>query len=104
MKILLLGKDGQVGTELKRTLLPLGSVIAIGRADYNLDDLSGLNDFLNAQQPDMIVNAAAYTSVDRAESEKESAFQINAGLLERLAGYAKKNNILLEIIKKKDGY
>lgn len=95
MNILLLGKDGQVGTELRRTLLPLGHVIAIGRRELNLEDLSGLNDLLNTYQPTIIVNAAAYTAVDKAESDKETAFLINAELVTVLADYAYKHNALL---------
>ncbi len=95
MKILLLGKDGQVGTELKRTLLPLGHVIALGRADHNLENLSGLSHLLNVHQPDIIVNAAAYTAVDKAESDTETAFLINANLLTILAEYAQQNKTLL---------
>ena len=95
MKILLLGKDGQVGTELRRTLLPLGQVIPIGRADLDLENLSALSHLLNLHQPDLIVNAAAYTAVDKAESDEKTAFLINAKVVFLLAEYAKKNNILL---------
>lgn len=95
MKILLLGKDGQVGTELRRTLLPLGDVIAIGRTELNLEDPSSLNHILNIHQPDIIVNAAAYTAVDKAESDVDAAFLVNATLLTTLAEFAKKNNSLL---------
>lgn len=95
MKILLLGKNGQVGTELRRTLLPLGQVIAIGRAECNLADLSGIHSLLNTYQPDMIVNAAAYTAVDKAESDKDAAFLVNADLLAILAEYAQQQQILL---------
>lgn len=95
MKILLLGKDGQVGTELQRTLLALGNVIAIGRPDLNLEDLSGLSDLLNLHCPDILVNAAAYTAVDKAESEQETAFLINTNVVSVLADFAQKNNTLL---------
>ena len=90
MKILLLGKDGQVGTELRRTLLPLGDVIAIGRADHNLENLSGLDHLLTLHHPDIIVNAAAYTAVD-----KETAFLVNADVPTILARHAQKNNTIL---------
>lgn len=95
MNILLLGKDGQVGTELRRTLLPLGHIIAIGRAELNLEDLSGVNHLLNIYQPSIIVNAAAYTAVDKAESDKETAFLINVEMVKVLADYAHKHNVLL---------
>lgn len=95
MKILLLGKDGQVGKELRRTLLPLGCIVAIGRANYDLSDLSGISELLNQHKPDMIVNAAAFTAVDKAESNQDAAFAVNASLLAILADYAHKNHILL---------
>ena len=95
MKILLLGKDGQVGTELRRTLLPLGDVIAIGRADHNLENLSGLDHLLTLHHPDIIVNAAAYTAVDKAESDEETAFLVNADVPTILARHAQKNNTIL---------
>ena len=95
MKILLLGKDGQVGTELRRTLLPLGDVIAIGRADHNLEYLSGLDHLLTLHHPDIIVNAAAYTAVDKAESDEETAFLVNADVPTILARHAQKNNTIL---------
>ena len=95
MKILLLGKDGQVGTELRRTLLPLGEVVSFGRDNLNLEDLSGLNYILTAHKPNIIVNAAAYTTVDKAESDKETAFLINSVVIKVLADYTEKNNSLL---------
>lgn len=83
MKILLFGKGGQVGWELQRSLAPLGQVIAL---DYDSADgwcgdftnLSGLAETVRRVAPDAIVNAAAYTAVDRAESEPDLARTINA--------------------------
>ena len=95
MRILLLGKDGQVGTELRHTLKPLAQVISIGRADLNLEHLPALNNILNLHQPHIIVNAAAYTAVDKAESDKETAYIINANVVSVLAEYAKRHNALL---------
>lgn len=81
-KILLLGKNGQVGWELQRSLSPLGTLIALSKdsADFcgNLANLDGLAKTINTIKPDVIVNAAAYTAVDKAESEPEQARHINA--------------------------
>ena len=95
MKILLLGKDGQVGTELRRTIFSLGNLISVGRSDLNLENLPGLRHLLKSHQPDIIVNAAAYTAVDKAESDKESAFTINEKVVAVLADYAQNNKTLL---------
>ncbi len=78
MKILLLGKNGQVGWELQRSLAPLGEVIALGSDQANFTDLDGLANIVRKLAPDVIVNAAAYTAVDQAESEPERAHMINA--------------------------
>jgi dTDP-4-dehydrorhamnose reductase len=81
MKILLLGRDGQVGWELQRSLAPLGEVVAPARDDRTLcGDLAnaeGLVAAVRSVAPDVIVNAAAYTAVDRAESEPERAQAVN---------------------------
>jgi dTDP-4-dehydrorhamnose reductase len=80
--ILLLGKSGQVGWELQRSLAPLGRVVALDRhsSDYcgDLSDLEGLLATVRALRPQVIVNAAAHTAVDKAESEPELARLINA--------------------------
>ena len=87
MKILLLGKNGQVGWELQRSLAPLGELIALDADspyDANsglcgdLTDLGGLARTVRAVAPDVIVNAAAHTAVDKAESEPELVRTINA--------------------------
>lgn len=78
MKILLTGADGQVGYELQRCLQGLGEVVACGRDRLDLADLDAVRDGVRALRPDLIVNAAAYTAVDRAESEPELALRINA--------------------------
>lgn len=78
MKILLTGSQGQVGWELARTLLPLGEVVAASRDQADLSDLDGLRRSIRAIKPDIIVNTAAYTAVDKAETEQEQAFLINA--------------------------
>ena len=83
MKILLLGKNGQVGWELQRSLAPLGEVIALDRQTVyglcgDLSDLDSLRATIRKVNPDVIVNAAAYTAVDKAESEPELATRVNA--------------------------
>ncbi len=95
MKILLLGKNGQVGTELQRSLKPLGEIIALSRNEANLDDPRGLTETLNRYAPDIIVNAAAYTAVDKAEEDQASAFKINSEAVATLADYARDSGILL---------
>ncbi|MDB5790399.1 MAG: dTDP-4-dehydrorhamnose reductase [Massilia sp.] len=78
MKILLTGKDGQVGFELQRALAPLGSVAAVGRASCDLANEPALRALVREVRPDVIVNAAAYTAVDQAESDQAMAFAINS--------------------------
>jgi dTDP-4-dehydrorhamnose reductase len=81
MKILLLGKNGQVGWELQRSLAPLGELVALGSDNSglcgDLTNLEGIAATVRAVSPDVIVNAAAHTFVDRAESEPELAGLIN---------------------------
>ncbi len=76
--ILLTGKDGQIGWELQRTLLPLGRIIAVGRRELDLTNSGVVRDLIRASRPDIIVNAAAYTAVDQAERETELALSVNA--------------------------
>jgi len=88
MRILVLGKNGQVGWELQRSLAALGDVLALDRAGADLSAPESLPDVVREARPDVIVNAAAYTAVDRAESERELAFRVNAesvGVLARCA-------------------
>jgi dTDP-4-dehydrorhamnose reductase len=76
--ILLFGKDGQVGWQLQRSLAPLGTVTALGRGECDLADSRQLRAIIRSARPKIIVNAAAYTAVDRAESEPQRAAAINA--------------------------
>ena len=90
MKILLLGKDGQVGWELQRSLAPLGDVVALGSSDRepfngDLGAPEALAATVRALAPQLIVNAAAYTAVDRAESEPDAARLVNATSVGALA-------------------
>jgi dTDP-4-dehydrorhamnose reductase len=85
MKILILGRHGQIGRELCRSLSPLGSVVAYGRQEADLMDLASLKQVVRQCRPDVIVNAAAYTAVDGAEAESEKVFRINAEAVSILA-------------------
>ncbi len=83
MKILLLGKNGQVGWELQRSLAPLGELVALDRQGApglvgDVSDLEGLAATVRALRPQLIVNAAAHTAVDKAESEPDLARRLNA--------------------------
>ena len=78
MRMLLFGASGQLGWELQRALAPLGPVTALDRAACDVGDAEALRQVLRAQAADVIVNASALTAVDRAETERELAFRINA--------------------------
>lgn len=90
MKILLTGSSGQVGYELERSLQGLGEVVAVDRSRMDLADLDQVRAVIRAVQPGLIVNPAAYTAVDKAESEPELAFRINAEAPGVMAEEAKK--------------
>jgi dTDP-4-dehydrorhamnose reductase len=90
MKILLTGSSGQVGYELERSLQGLGEVVAADRSRMDLADLDQVRAVIRAVQPGLIVNPAAYTAVDKAESEPELAFRINAEAPGVMAEEAKK--------------
>ena len=99
MKILLFGKNGQVGWELQRSLAPLGELIALDTGSREMcgdfTDPDGLIQTIRAVAPDVIVNAAAYTAVDKAESEPELARTVNALAPDVLAREAKLGNAWL---------
>ena len=92
MRILLTGRAGQVGSALQRALAPLGELIAHDRASL---DLARMGDAIARAKPDVVVNAAAYTAVDRAERESEAAFRINAEAVGELAREARAAGALL---------
>jgi dTDP-4-dehydrorhamnose reductase len=86
MKILLLGRNGQVGWQLQRSLAPFGQVIALASREQDnpnqwcgdLANLDGLRQTVREVAPDLVVNAAAYTAVDKAQTETEKAYAVNA--------------------------
>lgn len=87
-KILLVGGNGQVGHALKAALEPLGELVVVTRAELDLSDLSAIVPLVTQVKPSIIMNATAYTAVDRAETETELAHAINAvapGLLAQAA-------------------
>ncbi|RRQ23923.1 dTDP-4-dehydrorhamnose reductase [Guyparkeria sp. SCN-R1] len=95
MKILLLGANGQVGRELSRTLLSLGDVVALGREQLNLAVPELMRPRLFHERPDIIVNAAAYTAVDKAEQEEGLARAVNAESVAEMAAYANDTGALV---------
>lgn len=95
MKILLTGKNGQVGWELAQALAPLGEIIAFDRESLDLAVPDQIVSVVRSARPDVLVNAAAYTAVDRAESEPDSAYAINAAAVAILAEEAKRAQALL---------
>jgi len=94
-EILLLGANGQVGWELRRSLAPIGRVTALSRAELDLSDLDGVMRAVRAANPAIIINAAAYTAVDKAEAEQATAHRLNAELPAILASEAKRVGSLL---------
>jgi dTDP-4-dehydrorhamnose reductase len=90
MKILLTGKNGQVGYELERSLQGLGEIIALDRSQMDLANLDQVRDVIRTIKPNLIINPAAYTAVDKAESEPELAMRINGEAPGVMAEEAKK--------------
>lgn len=95
MRVLLFGKNGQVGWELNRALQPLGDVFALGRSEADFTDSESLRNIVATIKPDVIVNSVAYTAVDRAEDDVTAATVINAESPGVLAEEALRNNALL---------
>ena len=94
-RILLTGATGQIGWELYRTLSPMGKILAPGRDLLDLSRPDQIGERIHEWKPDLIVNPAAYTAVDRAESEHKTAFRVNAESPRALAEEASRLNIPL---------
>ncbi len=92
-QILLIGQDGQVGGELQKSLATLGTVVAVGRQQLDLAQPDQIQAAIQSFAPNLIVNAAAYTAVDRAETEPELAFTVNAAAPKQMAAAAQSLNI-----------
>ena len=95
MKTLLLGANGQVGWELRHTLAPIGEVKACDRRTVNLERQDMLRAAIRDYRPELIVNAAAYTSVDKAEADRDTAKRINVDAVGLMATEAKRIDAVL---------
>ncbi len=94
-RILLLGRDGQVGWELQRVLAPHFHVLALGRGEVDLSQASEIRSVVRSARPNTIINAAAYTAVDRAEQDEAAALSVNGTAVEILASEARSLGALL---------
>jgi len=95
VKILLTGMNGQLGFELQKTIGSLGSVKMVGASDCNFNDKQGLRRLIQDSSPDVIINAGAYTQVDKAEDESELSYSINADALEIIGEESKRLGALV---------
>lgn len=93
LRILVLGATGQIGWELVRSLAPLGQVLAPPRAAVDLDRVAGIEAALVSLAPDLVVNAAAWTAVDLAESEAEACWRLNHAVPAVLAAHCARHGI-----------
>jgi dTDP-4-dehydrorhamnose reductase len=93
--ILILGAQGQLGWQLQRALAPIGNLFIYDRSTCNISDADALACIIEVSQPDIIVNAAAFTAVDRAETEQEAAYAANSNAVAVMAKIAANRNALL---------
>lgn len=94
-KILVTGADGQVGFELMRSLALVGEVVAVRRAQMDLTDAAAMTRVLDEVRPDVIVNPAAYTAVDKAESDADTAEAVNVAAVGVLGRWAQANGAMM---------
>ena len=95
MKVLIIGKSGQLASELVAESPEHIDALALGRNDINITSVSAFTDVVTRIKPDVIINASAYTAVDKAETDIESAYALNKAAVEVLAQVAKKQHIRL---------
>jgi dTDP-4-dehydrorhamnose reductase len=95
VRLLVFGRDGQVGRALQPALAPLGDVVALGHTEIDLSAPATIEPIVDRLQPDVIVNAAAYTAVDAAEDDRPQAWRVNAEAVGAIAAAAKKNGALV---------
>ena len=95
MKILLFGKNGQLGSEFQRMLPQLGNLTSLDYEDIDLRDIHAVQQTLNELKPDLVVNASAYTAVDRAETEQDTAMTVNALAPGAMADWTRKSGAVL---------
>jgi len=93
MRILITGKNGQLGNMLVNQLAPLGEVIAVGSSDCDLRNSAAIINLMEKIKPSIVINPAAYTAVDKAESDRENAFAVNSFAPKILANQANLQNI-----------
>ncbi len=85
MKILLLGSNGQLGWALQRALASIGQLLAYSRKDCHIEDFATLRKWIEQGSPDIVVNATAYTAVDKAENDVDKAYLVNAEAVKVMA-------------------
>jgi len=95
MKALITGADGQLGWELQRTRPDDWELITLSHSDLDITDNPAVTSAIHKHKPDLVINTAAYTAVDKAESEKDKAYAVNAGGAENIAKAAKDSRIRL---------
>ena len=95
MKVLITGANGQLGWELQRTKPDNWHIVALSRTELDITDSSAIKTTLQKHQPDLVINTAAYTAVDKAESEKDKAYDVNAKGAENIAKETEKSGARL---------
>ncbi len=95
MKLLLLGSRGQLGSELRKTLQPLGQVVSIDYPQVDFLNADSIREVIQETGPEVVINAAAYTLVDKAETEKDTARAVNATAVGVIAACCKNSNTVL---------